>query len=141
MLAQGYLPAPASRRATTLARKRSEYASLVRQAFSRGVKGLDGPIWHQISIDVPRTRPGVKLWMTEATQRSLERVLYVWAIRHPASGYVQGINDLVTPFFEVFLEGYIGASFSSRSARRTSATQVHLCSCRSALEGMQRAMV
>ncbi|GAA6002583.1 uncharacterized protein JCM10292_007743 [Rhodotorula paludigena] len=105
----GYLPAPASRRATTLARKRSEYASLVRQAFSRGVKGLDGPIWHQISIDVPRTRPGVKLWMTEATQRSLERVLYVWAIRHPASGYVQGINDLVTPFFEVFLEGYIDA--------------------------------
>ncbi|GJN92725.1 hypothetical protein Rhopal_005761-T1 [Rhodotorula paludigena] len=103
----GYLPAPASRRATTLARKRSEYASLVRQAFSRGVKGLDGPIWHQISIDVPRTRPGVKLWMTEATQRSLERVLCVWAIRHPASGYVQGINDLVTPFFEVFLEGYI----------------------------------
>lgn len=40
--------------------------------------------------------------------KSLERVLYVWAIRHPASGYVQGINDLVTPFFEVFLSAYIG---------------------------------
>lgn len=107
---QGYLPAPLSRRATTLARKRSEYASLVKQAFSRGVKGLDGPIWHQISIDVPRTRPGVLLWQAEATQRSLERILYVWAIRHPASGYVQGINDLVTPFFQVFLAAYIGAS-------------------------------
>ncbi|BGP01645.1 GTPase-activating protein GYP1 [Rhodotorula toruloides] len=103
----GYLPAPLSRRATTLARKRSEYASLVKQAFSRGVKGLDGPIWHQISIDVPRTRPGVLLWQAEATQRSLERILYVWAIRHPASGYVQGINDLVTPFFQVFLAAYI----------------------------------
>jgi len=110
---QGYLPAPLSRRATTLARKRSEYAQLVRQAFSRGVTGLDGPIWHQISIDVPRTRPGVKLWMAEPTQRSLERVLYVWAIRHPASGYVQGINDLVTPFFQVFLQSYIGASARS----------------------------
>jgi hypothetical protein len=32
----------------------------------------------------------------------------VWAIRHPASGYVQGINDLVTPFFQVFLSAYIG---------------------------------
>ena len=31
------------------------------------------------------------------------RVLYVWAIRHPGTGYVQGINDLVTPFFLVFL--------------------------------------
>jgi len=45
--------------------------------------------------------------MQAATQRSLERILYVWAIRHPASGYVQGINDLVTPFFQVFLTSYI----------------------------------
>lgn len=37
-----------------------------------------------------------------------ERVLYIWAIRHPASGYVQGINDLITPFFVVFLTEYIG---------------------------------
>ena len=28
-------------------------------------------------------------------------------MRHPASGYVQGINDLVTPFFVVFLSYYI----------------------------------
>lgn len=111
IVSQGYLPAPVTRRLSTLARKRSEYASLVRQAFSRGVKGLDGPLWHQISIDVPRTKPGVPLWQAEATQRSLERILYVWAIRHPASGYVQGINDLVTPFFQVFLANYIGASF------------------------------
>jgi hypothetical protein len=34
----------------------------------------------------------------------LERILYIWAIRHPASGYVQGINDLLTPFFQVFLQ-------------------------------------
>lgn len=40
--------------------------------------------------------------------QSLERILYVWAIRHPASGYVQGINDLVTPFFQIFLSAYIG---------------------------------
>ena len=34
--------------------------------------------------------------------------MYVWAIQHPESGYVQGINDLVTPFFQVFLSAYIG---------------------------------
>ena len=39
-------------------------------------------------------------------QEIFERILYIWAIRHPASGYVQGINDLVTPFFLVFLEEY-----------------------------------
>ncbi|XP_006460761.1 hypothetical protein AGABI2DRAFT_192360 [Agaricus bisporus var. bisporus H97] len=103
----GYLPLPASLRAATLARKRSEYLSMVELAFAPGRESLDQQIWHQIEIDVPRTRPGVRLWMHAATQRSLERVLYVWAIRHPASGYVQGINDLATPFFQVFLSAYI----------------------------------
>jgi hypothetical protein len=64
-------------------------------------------VWHQISIDVPRTNPHLELYSYEATQRSLERILYLWAIRHPASGYVQGINDLVTPFWQVFLGQYI----------------------------------
>ena len=36
-----------------------------------------------------------------------ERILYIWAIRHPASGYVQGMNDLVTPFFVVFLSEHV----------------------------------
>ena len=40
-------------------------------------------------------------------QRALERVLYIWALRHPASGYVQGINDLATPFFLVFLTPHL----------------------------------
>ncbi len=28
-------------------------------------------------------------------------------MRHPASGYVQGINDIVTPFLIVFLNDYV----------------------------------
>lgn len=36
-----------------------------------------------------------------------ERILFIWAIRHPASGYVQGMNDLVTPFFVVFLSEHV----------------------------------
>lgn len=123
-LSKGYLPLNNTMRLTTLQRKREEYKSLVEAAFARGREGLDQQIWHQIEIDVPRTRPGVRLWMEAATQRvrhlffrdmfdlsteqCLERVLYVWAIRHPASGYVQGINDLTTPFIQVFLSGYIG---------------------------------
>ena len=37
--------------------------------------------------------------------------MFLWAIRHPASGYVQGINDLVTPFFVVFLSEYLPSTF------------------------------
>ncbi|KIX03931.1 uncharacterized protein Z518_07484 [Rhinocladiella mackenziei CBS 650.93] len=128
----GHLPTNSERRVATLERKRKEYLDAVRQAFSSGTtashngsntglanlasqspantgrgRGLDEAIWHQISIDVPRTNPHIPLYAFEATQRSLERILYVWAIRHPASGYVQGINDLATPFWQVFLGTYI----------------------------------
>ncbi|PGH00797.1 hypothetical protein GX51_05574 [Blastomyces parvus] len=121
----GYLPTNSERRVAALERKRKEYLDGVRQAFERGNstvdkpsgavstsnggtgRGLDEAIWHQISIDIPRTNPHIPLYGYEATQRSLERILYVWAIRHPASGYVQGINDLVTPFWQVFLGTYI----------------------------------
>lgn len=116
----GYLPTNSERRISTLERKRKEYLDGVRQAFERSStssnppssvtgrgRGLDEAIWHQISIDVPRTSPHIPLYGYEATQRSLERILYVWAIRHPASGYVQGINDLVTPFWQVFLGVYM----------------------------------
>ncbi|KAB8345969.1 hypothetical protein FH972_023021 [Carpinus fangiana] len=117
----GYLPTNSERRVATLERKRKEYLDGVRQAFEKsgdrpatagsGAKGrnrgLDEGVWHQISIDVPRTNPHLELYAYEATQKSLERILYVWAIRHPASGYVQGMNDLVTPFWQVFLAAYI----------------------------------
>ena len=123
----GYLPTSSERRVATLERKRKEYLDGVRQAFERSStglilpvggrmksaysqgrsRGLDENVWHQISIDVPRTSPHIELYGYEATQRSLERILYLWAIRHPASGYVQGINDLVTPFWQVFLGAYI----------------------------------
>lgn len=118
----GYLPTNSERRVTTLERKRKEYLDGVQQAFERGQsvraslspsptpgagRGLDEAIWHQISIDIPRTNPHIPLYGFEATQRCLERILYVWAIRHPASGYVQGINDLVTPFWQVFLSSYV----------------------------------
>jgi len=115
----GYLPTSSERRVATLDRKRREYLEGIRQAFERPAsatrdrhstgrgRGLDEAIWHQISIDVPRTNPHLELYSYEATQRSLERILYLWAIRHPASGYVQGINDLVTPFWQVFLGQYI----------------------------------
>lgn len=103
----GYLPCNSARREMTLARKRKEYADSVTATYARGTSGLDQALWHQIHIDIPRTNPGIPLYQCEATQLCLERILYQWAIRHPASGYVQGINDLVTPIFEVFLSAYI----------------------------------
>ena len=64
----------------------------------------------QILVDVPRTAPGIPLFHNTKVSRILERVLYIWAIRHPASGYVQGMNDFALPFFVVFLSPHVGKS-------------------------------
>lgn len=59
-----------------------------------------------------------------------ERILFIWAIRHPASGYVQGINDLVTPFFVVFLSEFVSKSVLQKACRcwcRTLACAPSLC--------------
>ncbi|XP_029655137.1 TBC1 domain family member 22A-like [Octopus sinensis] len=48
-------------------------------------------------VDIPRM--SIPL---DDVEDVLERVLYMWAVRHPASGYVQGINDLAVPFLCVY---------------------------------------
>ncbi|PNF43902.1 hypothetical protein B7P43_G02796 [Cryptotermes secundus] len=53
--------------------------------------------------------PLIALFQQKTVQEMFERILFIWAIRHPASGYVQGINDLVTPFYVVFLQEVIPA--------------------------------
>ena len=64
-------------------------------------------IYRQIQKDIPRTMPDSSLFQHEKIQFMLTRVLYIWSLRHPASGYVQGFNDLCIPFFIVyFLEKF-----------------------------------
>jgi len=111
----GYLPANADRREATLERKRKEYLDFIPQHFNIDDEQrteYEKKILRQIHIDVPRTNPNVLLFQQQIIQEILERILYIWAIRHPASGYVQGINDLATPFLLVFL-GEIVADFET----------------------------
>ena len=81
----------------------------------------------KIQIDIPRTDSlrnllhdeRIKMWVLCASNirlcrastslsllrviylflRAIERVLFIRAIRNPATAYVQGMTDLVTPFF------------------------------------------
>ena len=106
----GYLPPNRAWREATLERKRREYTDSIPQYFD--VPDAERTenhrkMLHQILIDVPRTAPSSKLFRHARVQRALERILYIWTLRHPASGYVQGINDLVTPFYFVFLSRHL----------------------------------
>ena len=99
----GYLPGNASRQAEVMQRKQEEYQRYVDQYFATKDQDVHQDTYRQIHIDIPRMSPVVGLFQQRCVQEIFERILYIWAIRHPASGYVQGINDLVTPFFLVFL--------------------------------------
>lgn len=119
----GYVPTSMARRSDTLQRRRREYREAVEQHYSPISLEEDSSIdrtthaynragnqedvtRRQIAVDIPRTCPRHALFHIPEVQLALERILYVWATRHPASGYVQGMNDLVTPFVFVFLSEY-----------------------------------
>lgn len=123
-LLSGYLPTSLERRNSVLERKRLDYHNLVAQYFR--VENRDEgqqDTYRQIHIDVPRMNPHVQLFQQNLVQEMFERILFIWAIRHPASGYVQGINDLVTPFFIIFLQEALVSSNSLHSL--TMFEQVH----------------
>lgn len=106
-LLSGYLPINLERRQGVLERKRQDYWSLVQQYYDTERDEANQDTYHQIHIDVPRMNPLIPLFQQQTVQQMFERILFIWAIRHPASGYVQGINDLVTPFYVVFLQEMI----------------------------------
>lgn len=105
----GYLPTNTARRDQTLARKRAEYKDAIAQHYD-----IDDDVrttqeqetLRQVLVDVPRTAPDVGLFRNDRIRKALSRLLFVWAMRHPASSYVQGINDLATPLIIVFLGDY-----------------------------------
>ncbi|KAF7246724.1 TBC1 domain family member 22A [Varanus komodoensis] len=103
-LLSGYLPGNVDRREGTLQRKRKEYFAFVEQYYDSRNEETHQDTYRQIHIDIPRMSPEALILQPKI----FERILFIWAIRHPASGYVQGINDLVTPFFVVFTCEYIG---------------------------------
>eukprot|EP01125_Pyxidicula_operculata_P005857 TRINITY_DN2047_c0_g3_i2.p1 TRINITY_DN2047_c0_g3~~TRINITY_DN2047_c0_g3_i2.p1 ORF type:complete len:288 (+),score=53.83 TRINITY_DN2047_c0_g3_i2:570-1433(+) len=110
------MPGVKERRESTIEAKRKSYWEIANQLLSvedDQRSEYERGIYHQIMIDVPRTSPTLDLFQSPDTQKMYLRILYVWAIRHPASGYVQGINDLVTPFFSAFIEPYLSTDISN----------------------------
>lgn len=103
--------------ATSLSRKREDYEECSRTHFpnltysedinecnliSEEMSTYEEKNLKQILIDVKRTHPG-EAFSSKTAKDMLTRILFVWAFKHPASGYVQGINDLAATFMYVFL--------------------------------------
>lgn len=101
----------------TLSRKREDYIECSRTHFpnltycedveecnliSEEMSKYEEKNFRQILIDVKRTNPG-EAFSSKIAKDMLTRILFVWAFKHPASGYVQGINDLAAIFMYVFI--------------------------------------
>ncbi|KAF2612228.1 hypothetical protein F2Q70_00008178, partial [Brassica cretica] len=133
-------------REAVLRRKRLEYLESVGQFYDLpDSERSDDEInmLRQIAVDCPRSVPDVSFFQQAQVQKSLERILYTWAIKHPASGCVQGINDLVTPFLVIFLSEYLEGgveswSMSDLSSERISDVEADCYWCLTKLlDGMQ----
>jgi TBC1 domain family member 2 len=87
--------------------------SVTPSGLGGGLGDADAALLRQVLYDVKRMSPRTPLMTVDAVQRSLERVLYVFAQRHFATGYVQGLNDVASPFFVVFLSPWADPSAKS----------------------------
>jgi hypothetical protein len=106
----GYLPCNRARRSTTLKRKRKEYHDSLPLYFDISDKQkstAELAASRQIKVDLHRTFPMLPFFHQPVIQRAMERVLYMWSMRHPASGYVQGMNDVLAPCLLVCLQPYV----------------------------------
>jgi hypothetical protein len=109
----GLYPLKKELKLSTIQRKKDEYDDMCK-VYSNALSNPDSVMneeelktYKQIQKDIPRTMPESSLFQNEKVQFMLTRILYIWSLRHPASGYVQGFNDLCIPFFIVyFLEKF-----------------------------------
>ena len=103
-----YAPPQKQRQQRELRRKRAEYADYVAHYYdksrSQGVP-QERAILNQLSLDLPRHK--MCLFHDPSIVSRLERCLYIWSLRHPAVGYVQGMDDLMCIFFVVFLAEHV----------------------------------
>ena len=100
-----YEPVNSNLKDSTLDHKRKDYFDCLDRVYSESQRHLwtnaQNQTLQQILRDLPRSH--IHLLRNERVQRVFEEVLFVWSVRHPASGYVQGMNDMLHPFFFAFL--------------------------------------
>ena len=109
----GLYPLKKELKQSSFQRKKDEYIDMC-EVYKNALSNPDEVMndeelktYRQIQKDIPRTMPESSLFQNDKVQFMLTRVLYIWSLRHPASGYVQGFNDLCIPFFIVyFLEKF-----------------------------------
>jgi hypothetical protein len=78
-------------------------------------------ILHQLNVDLPRHT--LSLYHHPGLRERLQRALFIWSVRHPATSYVQGFDDLVCVFYTTFLTERLALAMArQREQHRENAT-------------------
>ncbi len=96
------------RRAGLLSRKHAEYFELLPEfGKSDGRSEYESNMLKQIQRDVPRPHLQHAILQTPEVQQALTRMLFLWSLRHPVVGFVQGKKPekLHVFFLLFFLKG------------------------------------
>uniref|UniRef100_A0A8C3HC59 TBC1 domain family member 22A n=1 Tax=Chrysemys picta bellii TaxID=8478 RepID=A0A8C3HC59_CHRPI len=99
-LLSGYLPANVDRREGTLQRKRKEYFAFIEQYYDSRNDENHQDTYRQIHIDIPRMNPESLRLQPKVTE-IFERILFIWAIRHPAIFVCEYIEEGGVENFDV----------------------------------------
>eukprot|EP01084_Bolivina_argentea_P273746 466382_1 len=110
----GYIPSNRARREIILNKKRMEYEDLIDRYYNKTNDEhrsfQESKSFTQIKKDIRRMN---KLFQIDKIHKILLRTLYIWSLKHAATGYVQGIHDLLTPFIYIFLNEYVNNNFNN----------------------------
>ncbi|CAD8205334.1 unnamed protein product [Paramecium pentaurelia] len=112
-----YIPPNHMSQTTILLKKRQDYQQYIKNYYEHMNEQErdenERKIIKIIQNDVLRTQPDYKLFRDPRIQEMFKRLLFIWNMRHPMSGYVQGINDVASPLIVVFLNEYVPIDFNS----------------------------
>ena len=84
---------------------RAEYATTIRKEYG-SAQNDQNPL-KQIKKDMTRLLPDMPLFQSKVVHDCLQTILYIWAVRNPDCGYVQGMDGLLAPFFLIFLAEHV----------------------------------
>jgi hypothetical protein len=66
-----------------------------------------------IKLDLSRTYPDSTFFQSEAIQKSMLHILFVWARLHPETSYRQGMNELLAPLLFCISNDSVPASLAA----------------------------
>eukprot|EP01101_Sappina_pedata_P009026 TRINITY_DN5133_c0_g1_i1.p1 TRINITY_DN5133_c0_g1~~TRINITY_DN5133_c0_g1_i1.p1 ORF type:complete len:518 (-),score=92.40 TRINITY_DN5133_c0_g1_i1:53-1579(-) len=126
----GYLPTSGKDRYQHVAAMRKEYLRIADKICTDPLPSDHNKIKQQIHVDVLRTHPTGfhNFFRYSEVKDCIERLLFVYALEHPARTYWQGLNDLVTPFVCVFAAFALGVEVNELDYAPHEEVQVALVS-------------